>query len=314
MSAPSSRAISATIGAASGAGAAAFAGRDEHHVRALDRVLQLVAALGRRGLPTSGFAPAPRPRVDSAPMWTFMSASTTRSAWASVFAAMKSTPLRPASTMRLTAFDPPPPTPTTLICQVIACLIAYAQRPSTSKLDCSSRLRKPPATPQTKCGLLPCQRIFRSRSLRLNLGFEAFADADVQERSRRHTPPRPPRGAGCARTCRETASLSGRSSVFPSRISNRSSRTAVAAPPSPIFTYRAARTSAHESRRRSGWRAPARRSEYRAHVRIHGALDPDDQEGTTEAAVERPENASLRRHEPVLVASPHHGHRPLDAA
>ena len=37
------------------------------------------------------------------------------SAWASVLAAMNSTPRRPASTMRLTAFVPPPPTPTTLM-------------------------------------------------------------------------------------------------------------------------------------------------------------------------------------------------------
>ena len=36
---------------AAGARAAAFAHNDEHHVRAFDRVLQLVAALGRRGLP-----------------------------------------------------------------------------------------------------------------------------------------------------------------------------------------------------------------------------------------------------------------------
>ena len=37
------------------------------------------------------------------------------SAWASVFAATNSTPRRPASTMRLTALVPPPPTPTTLM-------------------------------------------------------------------------------------------------------------------------------------------------------------------------------------------------------
>src|SRR5207249_4426715 len=42
-------------------------------------------------------------------------ASHISSACASVLIAMNSTPLSPASTMRLTAFDPPPPTPTTLI-------------------------------------------------------------------------------------------------------------------------------------------------------------------------------------------------------
>ena len=66
-------------------------------------------------LPTSGFEPAPSPRVVSRPMSSFTSASDISKAWASVFMAMNSTPFSPASTMRLTAFVPPPPTPTTLI-------------------------------------------------------------------------------------------------------------------------------------------------------------------------------------------------------
>ncbi len=65
--------------------------------------------------PTSGLAPAPRPWVDSWPMLSLMSASHIASAWASVLAAMNSTPRSPASTMRLTALVPPPPTPTTLM-------------------------------------------------------------------------------------------------------------------------------------------------------------------------------------------------------
>jgi hypothetical protein len=65
--------------------------------------------------PTAGSAPAPRPRVTFAPMWIFTSASVINSACASVLTAMNSTPVRPDSTMRLTAFVPPPPTPTTLI-------------------------------------------------------------------------------------------------------------------------------------------------------------------------------------------------------
>ena len=48
-------------------------------------------------------------------MWTFTSASHIESAWASVFTAMNSTPRTPASIIRLTAFVPPPPTPTTLM-------------------------------------------------------------------------------------------------------------------------------------------------------------------------------------------------------
>src|SRR5437762_8715206 len=48
-------------------------------------------------------------------MLSFTSASLIASACASVLAAMNSTPRRPASTIRLTAFEPPPPTPTTLM-------------------------------------------------------------------------------------------------------------------------------------------------------------------------------------------------------
>ena len=65
--------------------------------------------------PTSGSLPAPRPRVSSRPMSSLTSASLISSAWASVLTAMNSTPLSPASIMRLTALQPPPPTPTTLM-------------------------------------------------------------------------------------------------------------------------------------------------------------------------------------------------------
>ena len=66
-------------------------------------------------LPTSGSLPAPRPRVRSRPMSSLRSASLISSAWASVLTAMNSTPLSPASIIRLTALTPPPPTPMTLI-------------------------------------------------------------------------------------------------------------------------------------------------------------------------------------------------------
>ncbi len=48
-------------------------------------------------------------------MWIFTGASLMCSAWMSVFTAMNSTWLMPASIIRLTAFSPAPPTPTTLI-------------------------------------------------------------------------------------------------------------------------------------------------------------------------------------------------------
>ena len=65
--------------------------------------------------PTSGLAPAPRPLVSSWPMFSLMSASHIASACASVLQATNSTPRSPASTIRLTALVPPPPTPTTLM-------------------------------------------------------------------------------------------------------------------------------------------------------------------------------------------------------
>ena len=66
-------------------------------------------------LPISGVAPAPRPLVSFSPIWIIVAARLVRSACTSVFTAMKSTPTTPQSTMRLSAFPPPPPHPTTLM-------------------------------------------------------------------------------------------------------------------------------------------------------------------------------------------------------
>ncbi len=65
--------------------------------------------------PTSGFAPAPRPRDALRPSWSLTLALFAASACTSVFAAMNSTPSRRAATMVLMALPPPPPTPITLI-------------------------------------------------------------------------------------------------------------------------------------------------------------------------------------------------------
>ena len=83
--------------------------------------------------PTSGLAPAPRPFVRSCPILSLMSASVICSACASVLAEMNSTPRSPASTMRLTAFVPPPPTPTTLMTARYVPLLAMSadDRPSS---------------------------------------------------------------------------------------------------------------------------------------------------------------------------------------
>src|SRR5208282_4911597 len=65
--------------------------------------------------PMSGFAPAPSPFVSFAPICSFTGAAESWSACWSVFAAMNSTPSTFARIMRLTALEPPPPTPITLI-------------------------------------------------------------------------------------------------------------------------------------------------------------------------------------------------------
>ena len=68
--------------------------------------------------PTSGREPAPWPPVRVAPSWTFTGTGLASRAWASVLHTMKSTPWMPRSYIVFTAFEPPPPTPMTLIGEV----------------------------------------------------------------------------------------------------------------------------------------------------------------------------------------------------
>ena len=63
--------------------------------------------------PRAASPPVPRPRVSSIPTGMRTSASEASRAWRSVLTATNSTPRMPASTMRLTALHPAPPTPTT---------------------------------------------------------------------------------------------------------------------------------------------------------------------------------------------------------
>src|SRR5262249_45766689 len=65
--------------------------------------------------PTSGLAPAPRPFVNFAPSCNFIGACESFNACRSVLAVMNSTPSTFARIIRLTALQPPPPTPITLI-------------------------------------------------------------------------------------------------------------------------------------------------------------------------------------------------------
>ena len=115
VSAPVSRATSATIGAppvpvppprqavtktiSAPRSASARASRD--------------SSAARR--PLSGSLPAPSPLVSRSPMRTLTSAGHPSSAWRSVFTATYCTPGSRAEIMRVTALEPPPPTPTTLI-------------------------------------------------------------------------------------------------------------------------------------------------------------------------------------------------------
>ena len=64
VSAPSSRAIRATTGAAPVPGAAALAGGDEHHVRALEQRLDAVVVLHRGVVAEVGIRPGPEPARD----------------------------------------------------------------------------------------------------------------------------------------------------------------------------------------------------------------------------------------------------------
>ncbi len=113
--------------------------------------------------PTSGCAPAPRPRVSEPPSWIFSGARFSASACVSVLAAMNSTPSSPAWIMVFSALPPLPPTPTTLIfaCSsassansieiAIACLVCVAlaeDAPSTVRVTGKSEdLPEPLADP-----------------------------------------------------------------------------------------------------------------------------------------------------------------------
>ena len=111
--APSSRAISATIGAAPDPVPPPSPAVTKTMSEPRSARLSASRASSAARRPTSGSAPEPRPSVMSRPMWIFVGASATWSAWMSVFTATNSTWWMPASIMRLSAFSPAPPTPTT---------------------------------------------------------------------------------------------------------------------------------------------------------------------------------------------------------
>ena len=113
VSAPSSRAICATIGAAPvpvpPPAPAAMKTMSEPRSSALIRSYSSLAAWR----PRSGFEPEPSPRVIASPMCSVSCAADCWSDCRSVLIARNSTPSISASTIRLIAFTPAPPTPTT---------------------------------------------------------------------------------------------------------------------------------------------------------------------------------------------------------
>ena len=114
VSAPSSRAIWATTGAAPvpvpPPAPAAMKTMSDPRSSALMRSYSSRAACR----PRSGFEPEPRPRVTESPMCRVSWAADCCSDCRSVLIAMNSTPAIWASTIRLTALTPAPPTPTTV--------------------------------------------------------------------------------------------------------------------------------------------------------------------------------------------------------
>ena len=115
VSAPSSRAIRATTGAAPEPvpPPSPAVTNTMSLPRSAFLIWSYASSAARR--PMSGSAPEPRPCVSSRPMWIFVCASDICSCWMSVLTAMNSTCETPASIIRWSAFRPAPPTPTTRI-------------------------------------------------------------------------------------------------------------------------------------------------------------------------------------------------------
>jgi hypothetical protein len=101
---------------AAGAGAAALARGDEHHVGAAQQFLDVVLGVLRGPAPDLGVgASAETAGSESRPTSSLTSASLINSAWASVLIGDELNALEALLDHRLTAFTPPPPMPTTLI-------------------------------------------------------------------------------------------------------------------------------------------------------------------------------------------------------
>jgi hypothetical protein len=113
VSAPISRAIRATTGAAPVPVPPPAPAVMKTMSLPLSSALILSYSSIAEARPRSGLDPDPSPRVSDCPMCSVTSASDCWSDCRSVLMARNSTPSTCASTMRLTALTPAPPTPTT---------------------------------------------------------------------------------------------------------------------------------------------------------------------------------------------------------
>ena len=86
--------------------------------------------------PTSGFAPAPRPRVSFSPICMTVEALQNWRACLSVLIPINSTPSMFSSIMRFTALLPAPPTPTTMIFAVLSSSFSLISNKVPASCNC----------------------------------------------------------------------------------------------------------------------------------------------------------------------------------
>ena len=140
-----------------GAGAAAEAGGDEHHVGAVERLEDLLGVLERRLRADLRIGAAPSPLVSLAPSWSFIGARLALSACSRCWRRGTRRPRPVDAIMRLTALPPPPPTPMTLM---------RAAVPVPSSKD---------------------SRAGRPRACRLRIGSSAYSSLCLPLRTLRHS-------------------------------------------------------------------------------------------------------------------------------
>src|SRR6185436_12786993 len=146
VSAPCSRALAATIGAAPDpVPPPRPAVTNTRSAPATALPIHSASSWAARR-PTSGSPPEPSPPVVASPIRIFRSAVERRRAWASVLKPTKLTGWIPALTIRSTALLPPPPTPTTRIARVSGRRIVRTQPGTIHRMRRVRRTTRPTTT------------------------------------------------------------------------------------------------------------------------------------------------------------------------